>query len=199
LKPYTVILRPKVAISPSSGFNFLQSRLKPTKQSPAPQLKESTMTNATPLSAGDTAPDFTLPRDGGDMVTLSARRPSRVVLYFYPKDDTSGCTIEAKDFTSLHAEFAALGVVVIGLSKDSVAAHDKFVKKHALGVILVSDATGSTCEDYGVWVEKQMYGKTYLGIERATFLIGPDGKLQQVWRKVKAKGHAEAVLVAVSA
>jgi len=199
LKPYLVILRPKVAILSPGGFNFWQSPLKPTKQSPAPQLKELTMTKNTPLTKGDTAPNFTLPRDGGEMVSLSALRPSRVVLYFYPKDDTTGCTLEAKDFTSLHREFAALGVTVIGVSKDSVAAHDKFVKKHDLGVILVSDDSCNTCEDYGVWGEKQMYGKTYMGIERATFLIGSDGKVQQVWRKVKARGHAEAVLAAVSA
>lgn len=150
-------------------------------------------------NAGDMAPDFTLPRDGGGSITLSALRPGRVVVYFYPKDDTSGCTIEAKDFTSLGAEFAAAGVTVIGISKDSVKAHDKFIAKHDLGVILASDEAGTTCEDYGVWVEKQMYGKTYLGIERATFLIGADGKITQVWRKVKAKGHAEAVLAAVKA
>lgn len=148
---------------------------------------------------GDTAPDFTLPRDGGSSVTLSALRPNRVVVYFYPKDDTSGCTIEAKDFTSLAAEFAAAGVTVIGISKDSVKAHDKFVAKHDLGIILASDEEGTTCEDYGVWGEKQMYGKTYMGIERATFLIGADGKIAQVWRKVKAKGHAEAVLDVVKA
>ncbi len=148
---------------------------------------------------GDTAPDFTLPRDGGSSVTLSALRPNRVVVYFYPKDDTSGCTIEAKDFTSLAADFAAAGVTVIGISKDSVKAHDKFVAKHDLGIILASDEEGTTCEDYGVWGEKQMYGKTYMGIERATFLIGADGKIAQVWRKVKAKGHAEAVLDVVKA
>lgn len=150
-------------------------------------------------NAGDMAPDFTLPRDGGGSITLSALRPGRVVVYFYPKDDTSGCTIEAKDFTSLGAEFAAAGVTVIGISKDSVKAHDKFIAKHDLGVILASDEAGTTCEDYGVWVEKQMYGKTYLGIERASILIGADGKITQVWRKVKAKGHAEAVLAAVKA
>lgn len=148
-------------------------------------------------NAGDMAPDFTLPRDGGGSITLSALRPGRVVVYFYPKDDTSGCTIEAKDFTSLGAEFAAAAVTVIGISKDSVKAHDKFIAKHDLGVILASDEAGTTCEEYGVWVEKQMYGKTYLGIERATFLIGADGKITQVWRNVKAKGHAEAVLAAV--
>jgi thioredoxin-dependent peroxiredoxin len=148
---------------------------------------------------GDMAPDFTLPRDGGETVTLSNLRPGRVVVYFYPKDDTSGCTIEAKDFTAMTAEFAAAGVTVIGISKDSVKSHDKFVAKHGLGVILGADEDGKTVEDYGVWVEKQMYGKTYMGIERATFLIGGDGRVQQVWRKVKAKGHAEEVLAAVTA
>ncbi len=147
---------------------------------------------------GDMAPDFTLPRDGGTTVTLSNLRPARVVVYFYPKDDTSGCTTEAKDFTDLAAEFAAAGVTVIGISKDSVKSHDKFVAKHGLAVILGADEDGQTVEDYGVWVEKQMYGKTYMGIERATFLVGGDGRIEQVWRKVKAKGHAEAVLAAVT-
>ncbi|MGO4910088.1 thioredoxin-dependent thiol peroxidase [Pseudorhodobacter sp. W20_MBD10_FR17] len=151
------------------------------------------------LDIGDMAPDFTLPRDGGTLVTLSSLRPGRVVVYFYPKDDTSGCTMEAKDFTKMAADFAAAGVTVIGISKDSVKSHDKFVAKHELSVILASDETGTTVEDYGVWVEKQMYGKTYMGIERATFLIGGDGKVQQVWRKVKAKGHAEAILAAAVA
>jgi thioredoxin-dependent peroxiredoxin len=146
---------------------------------------------------GDMAPDFTLPRDGGGEITLSALQPDRVVVYFYPKDDTSGCTIEAKDFTALAGEFAAAGVTVIGISKDSIKAHDKFVAKHDLGIILASDEAGHTCEDFGMWGEKQMYGKTYMGIERATFLIGGDGRILQAWRKVKAKGHAEAVLETV--
>ena len=148
------------------------------------------------LTSPDMAPDFTLPRDGGGTVSLSALRPGRVVVYFYPKDDTSGCTIEAKDFTALGAAFATTGVTVIGISKDSVKAHDKFVAKHGLGVILASDEAGQTCVDYGVWVEKKMYGKTYMGIERATFLIGADGRIEQTWRKVTAKGHAEEVLAA---
>jgi peroxiredoxin Q/BCP len=146
---------------------------------------------------GEMAPDFTLPRDGGSTVTLSGLRPGRVVVYFYPKDDTTGCTIEAKDFTAMAADFTAAGVTVIGISKDSVKAHDKFVAKYDLGVILASDEGGTTCEDYGVWVEKQMYGKTYMGIERATFLISAEGKVEQAWRKVSAKGHADAVLDAV--
>ena len=143
---------------------------------------------------GDIAPDFTLPRDGGAEVTLSALKPQKVVLYFYPRDDTPGCTTEALEFTALGDEFKAAGAVVIGVSKDTVAKHDKFVAKHDLGVMLVSDAEGDVCERYGVWVEKNMYGKISMGIERATFLIGSDGKIIRVWRKVKAKGHAQEVL-----
>ena len=148
---------------------------------------------------GQTAPDFTLPRDGGGEVSLSALRGKQVILYFYPKDDTPGCTKEAIAFTEQAAEFEAAGAVVIGVSKDSVAKHDKFVAKHDLGVILVSDENGTTCEDYGVWVEKNMYGKTYMGIERSTFLIDAEGVIRQVWSKVKVPGHAEAVLEAVRA
>ena len=151
------------------------------------------------ISAGQTAPDFTLPRDGGGSVTLSAFRPGKVVLYFYPKDDTPGCTIEAIDFTRLAPEFDAAGTTVIGLSKDSVKAHDKFCRKHGLGIILASDEGGTTCEDYGVWVEKSMYGKTYMGIERTTFLIGADGKIVRIWPKVKVEGHAQEVLDAARA
>ena len=146
------------------------------------------------LEQGDTAPDFTLPRDGGDELTLSALQPTKVVLYFYPRDDTPGCTTEALEFTALGAEFAAAGAQVVGVSKDTVAKHDKFITKHDLGVALVSDAEGDVCERYGVWVEKNMYGKISMGIERATFLIGSDGKIIRVWRKVKAKGHAQEVL-----
>ena len=151
------------------------------------------------LDAGQPAPDFTLPRDGGDDVTLSALRPKAVVLYFYPRDDTSGCTKEALAFTELLAEFEAAGALVFGISKDTVAKHEKFVAKHALGVPLLSDADGDVCERYGTWVEKSMYGKTYMGIERSTFLIDGTGTVAQVWRKVKVPGHAEAVLEAVKA
>ena len=150
-------------------------------------------------AAGTPAPDFTLPRDGGASVTLSAFRPGKVVLYFYPKDDTPGCTLEAQDFTARAAEFAAAGTTVIGISKDSVKAHDKFCKKHSLSVILASDETGHTCEDYGVWVEKSMYGKTYMGIERSTFLIDGSGTIARVWNKVSVKGHADEVLAAAQA
>ena len=151
------------------------------------------------IDDGQSAPDFTLPRDGGDDVKLSDQRPAPVVLFFYPKDDTSGCTKEAIAFTGLASEFEAAGAKVFGISKDTVAKHDKFRDKHDLGIPLLSDAESDVCERYGVWKEKQMYGKTYMGIERSTFLIGGDGTVRGVWRKVKVPGHAEAVLEAVRA
>ena len=151
------------------------------------------------ITTGQTAPDFTLPRDGGTTITLLALRPGRVLLYFYPKDDTPGCTLEAQDFTALLADFTAADCTVIGISKDSVKAHDKFCKKHGLGIVLVSDEAGQTCEDYGVWLEKSMYGKTYMGIERTTVLIDGAGVAAQVWNKVAVKGHAAQVLAAVRA
>lgn len=151
------------------------------------------------ITTGQTAPDFTLPRDGGSSVTLSELRPGKVVLYFYPKDATPGCTLEAQDFSARLADFTALGCTVIGVSKDSVKAHDKFCQKHGLSIILVSDEAGHTCEDYGVWLEKSMYGKTYMGIERTTVLIDPAGVVVQVWNKVAVKGHADEVLTAVRA
>ncbi|MFD1344777.1 peroxiredoxin [Litorisediminicola beolgyonensis] len=150
------------------------------------------------IAVGDTAPDFTLPATGGDTVTLSKiDRP--VVLFFYPRDDTSGCTKENEDFTRLLPEFEAAGVAVYGLSKDSIASHDKFMAKKNLGVPLLSDEDSDTCENYGVWSEKKMYGKTFMGITRATFLIGADGTVLETWPKVKVPGHAEAVLERVRA
>lgn len=148
---------------------------------------------------GDTAPAISLPRDGGDIVSLSDFAGKPVVVYFYPRDDTPGCTTEAIGFTERAEDFAAAGATVLGISKDTVAKHEKFRDKHGLGIALLSDAEGQVCEDYGVWVEKNMYGKTSMGIERATFLIGPDGKVAQVWRKVKVPGHVDAVLEAVQA
>lgn len=148
---------------------------------------------------GSMAPDFTLPRDGGGAITLSSLRPAPVVLYFYPRDDTTGCTAEALAFTALAGEFAARGAVVVGISKDSVARHDRFIAKHGLGVVLASDAGGDVCERYGTWVEKRMYGKTFMGIERATFLIDGEGRIARIWRKVRVAGHAEEVLEAVRA
>lgn len=148
---------------------------------------------------GDDAPDFTLPRDGGGDVTLAGLKGKPVVIYFYPKDDTSGCTKEAIEFTGLGAEFEAAGAVVLGVSRDPVASHDKFKAKHELGVTLLSDEDGAVCEAYGVWVEKSMYGRKYMGIERSTFLIDGEGRLREAWRKVKVKGHAQAVLEAIQA
>ena len=149
------------------------------------------------LEIGRPAPDFTLPRDGGGDVTISAQKPKKVVLYFYPKDDTSGCTKEAQGFTDAANAFAAAGAVVIGISKDSVAKHDKFITKYDLGVILASDENSDVCERYGAWVEKSMYGKKYMGIERCTYLIDGEGKIFQIWRKVKVPGHVDAVLDAL--
>lgn len=149
--------------------------------------------------AGDMAPDFTLPRDGGGTVTLSALRPGKAVVYFYPKDDTPGCTTEALDFTALREQFAAAGVTVIGVSKDSPASHDKFCRKHGLGIVLASDEGGTACEDYGVWGEKSMYGKTFMGVTRATFLVDGTGRIARVWPKVKVAGHAQEVLEAARA
>jgi len=143
------------------------------------------------------APQFTLPRDGGGTLSLSDFSGKMVVLYFYPKDDTSGCTKEAQGFTEHAAEFAAAGAVVLGVSKDSIAKHDKFRDKYGLGVTLLSDEQGHVCEDYGIWAEKSMYGKTYMGIERATFLIDGTGRILREWRKVKVDGHVQEVLEAV--
>ena len=151
------------------------------------------------ISEGQTAPDFTLPRDGGGSVTLSGFRPGKVVLYFYPRDDTPGCTLEAQDFNARLADFAAAGATVIGLSKDSVKSHDKFCRKHGLGIVLASDETGHVSEDYGVWGEKSMYGRTYMGIERTTVLIDGEGRVARVWNKVSVKGHADEVLAAAQA
>ncbi len=151
------------------------------------------------LSAGVAAPDFTLPTDGGGSVTLSALKGESVILYFYPKDDTSGCTAQACGFRDATPNFAGAKAKVIGISKDSVASHDKFKKKYELPFTLASDEGGHVCEDYGVWAEKSMYGRKYMGIERATFLIGKDGKIAKIWRKVAVPGHAADVLKAAQA
>ena len=156
------------------------------------------MTIATGPEIGAPAPAFRLPAPGGE-VALADHGGKAVVLYFYPKDDTPGCTTEALDFTAAADAFAAAGATVIGVSKDSVKSHEKFAKKRELRVALASDEHGTTCEDYGVWVEKSMYGKTYMGIERATFLIDGAGIVRGVWRKVKVKGHVDEVLEAARA
>lgn len=146
------------------------------------------------LTIGDEAPDFRLPRNGGGDISLSDLKGKVVVLYFYPKDDTSGCTAEAIDFSALGAQFEAANTVVIGISPDSVKSHDKFAAKHSLTVMLAADEDRSALEAYGVWKEKSMYGKKYMGVERTTFLISPDGKVAKIWSKVKVPGHAQAVL-----
>ena len=153
----------------------------------------------THLTEGDAAPAVDLPRDGGETVSLSDYAGRKVVLYFYPRDDTSGCTKEATGFTQASDDFAAADTVVLGVSKDSVAKHEKFRDKHDLGVALLSDADGDVCERYGVWVEKSMYGKTHMGIERATFLIDREGRIARSWRKVKVPGHVDEVLDAARA
>ena len=151
------------------------------------------------LELGDKAPDFTLPTDGAGSVTLSKLNGKKVVLYFYPKDDTSGCTAEACGFRDSFPDYGGTDAVVIGISKDSVASHDKFKKKHGLPFILASDTGGDVCEKYGVWVEKSMYGRKYMGIERATFLIDGAGTVRGAWRKVRVPGHVAEVLTAARA
>lgn len=149
------------------------------------------------IEVGNTAPEVSLPRDGGENVNINDLKPKAVVLYFYPKDDTPGCTKEALAFTAMMDEFESAGAVVLGVSKDPVKKHDKFVSKYSLSIPLLSDEDGDVCERYSTWVEKQMYGKTYMGIERSTFLIDGEGVVREIWRKVKVPGHAEAVLEAV--
>ncbi|CDZ33916.1 peroxiredoxin [Neorhizobium galegae] len=146
------------------------------------------------LTIGDIAPDFELPRDGVGTVSLKTFSGKPVVLYFYPKDDTEACTKEAISFTGLLPEFEKAGAPVIGVSPDSVKKHDKFAKKHGLSVILAADEDTALANLYGVWKEKSMYGRTYMGVERTTFLISADGRIARIWPKVKVAGHAEEVL-----
>jgi thioredoxin-dependent peroxiredoxin len=148
---------------------------------------------------GDTAPTASFKCADGSSRSAADYAGKKLILYFYPKDDTSGCTREAQDFTAMAADFANAGAVVVGISKDSVKSHAKFTAKYDLALELGSDETGAVCEAFGVWVKKSMYGREYMGIERATFLIGADGKIAQIWRKVKVPGHAAAVLEAVKA
>ena len=148
---------------------------------------------------GKKAPDFTLPGDSGAAVQLSKLKGRPVVVYFYPKDDTPGCTTESKDFSCLMDKFPKSGAEIVGISPDSVKSHQKFKAKHDLGLTLLADEEKKAAEAYGVWVEKSMYGKTYMGVERSTFLIDKDGKIAKSWRKVKVPGHADEVLAAVKA
>lgn len=151
------------------------------------------------LEIGDKAPDFTLPTDGAGTVRLSDLKGQHVVLYFYPKDDTSGCTAEACQFRDLFPKFGRSDAAVVGISRDSVASHDKFKKKYKLPFTLAADEQGKVTEQYGVWVQKSMYGRKYMGIERSTFLIDGKGVICGIWRKVKVPGHAEEILAAIKA
>lgn len=151
------------------------------------------------LEDGKKAPEFALPDADGDTVNLASLKGRPVVVYFYPKDDTSGCTAEAKGFTCLAADFTRAGAEVLGISPDDPASHRKFQEKYDLGVRLLADEERKAAEAYGVWVEKSMYGRKYMGIERSTFLVDSAGKIARIWRKVKVPGHAEEVLEAVRA
>jgi peroxiredoxin Q/BCP len=151
------------------------------------------------LAEGDKAPDFALPDDRGDIRSLASFAGKSLVLYFYPKDDTSGCTKEAIDLEALRGDLEAKGAAILGASPDSVTSHAKFKAKHNLGFTLVSDEAKTMLAAYGVWVEKSMYGRKYMGVERTTFLIDRDGRIAKIWRKVKVPGHAAAVLAAVEA
>ncbi|WP_419799598.1 MAG: thioredoxin-dependent thiol peroxidase [Terasakiella sp.] len=149
------------------------------------------------LEVGSQAPDFTLPTDGNGELSLSSLRGKKVVLYFYPKDSTPGCTTQAKGFRDEHAAFEAENCIIIGASKDTVKRHDNFKTKQELNFPLVSDAESDLCETYGVWQEKKMYGKTFMGIVRTTFLIDENGIIKKIWPKVKVKDHIAEVLKAV--
>lgn len=151
------------------------------------------------LKPGDPAPAFDMPTAGAGRVSLGQLRGKRVILYFYPKDDTPGCTTEALNFTERLRAFASANAVVIGVSRDTCAQHDKFAAKHGLKVTLASDEDGAVTEAYGVWGEKKLYGRTYMGIERATFLIDEKGRIARAWRKVKVPGHVDEVLAEVKA
>jgi len=170
---------------------------KPKPKTPIVKSVGAKTAGAKALAEGDLAPAFDLPTAGGGRVSLASLKGKRVVLYFYPKDDTPGCTTEALNFTEKARSFAGANGVIVGVSKDSPAKHDKFAAKYGLEVQLASDEDGAVCERYGVWVEKALYGRKYMGIERATFLIDSKGKIASVWRKVKVAGHAEEVLEAV--
>ena len=151
------------------------------------------------LETGDKAPNFNLPVNGGGTLSLKDLKGKAVVMYFYPKDMTPGCTTQAQDFRDHIKDFQKAGAVVVGVSKDSVKRHDNFVEKQALPFQLISDENGTLCEDFGVWAEKSMYGRKYMGIIRATFIIDAKGVIRHVWPKVKVKGHAEDVLETLKA
>jgi peroxiredoxin Q/BCP len=146
------------------------------------------------LEVGNKAPNFTLPNQNGDSIRLDDFTGRWLIVYFYPRDDTPGCTIEAKEFTDSKKHFEENGATIMGVSPDNEAKHCKFIDKHGLNIDLLADCEKSMLSDYGVWQEKSMYGKTYMGVVRTTYLIDPDGNIAEAWTKVKAKGHADAVL-----
>lgn len=158
-----------------------------------------TASTANRVAEGEKAPDFTLPTDGGGSVSLSALQGKPVIVYFYPKDDTSGCTKQAIGFSESKSEFEAVGATIIGISPDSAAKHDKFIAKYDLTIQLAADEEKTVAEAYGVWVEKSMYGKKYMGVERSTFLVAADGTIAKAWRKVRVPGHVEEVLATTKA
>lgn len=157
-------------------------------------MSKATQPTQPGLQVGDKAPEFSVQNDQGQTITLAGLKGKKVVLYFYPKDDTPGCTTEAKDFRDMEKEFAAAGAVILGVSKDSVKSHCNFRDKYELNFQLLSDEEGAVCNAYGVWVEKSMYGKKYMGIQRATFVIDAQGVIHNVWPKVSVTGHAKEVL-----
>jgi peroxiredoxin Q/BCP len=164
-----------------------------------PKARQILRGNSMSLKVGDKAPDFTLPTDGGGKISLKSLKGKPIVLYFYPKDDTSGCTAEACAFRDAMPDFSKIKAQIVGISRDPVASHDKFKKKYQLSFPLASDEDGKVCEAYGTWVEKSMYGRKYMGIDRSTFLIDDKGVIRDIWRKVKVPGHAAEVLKAVQA
>jgi peroxiredoxin Q/BCP len=184
-------LAPRVIVGPTAK-TALGERTDPImRQNEGDMAKE--------LAEGDSAPGFELPTDGGGRTRLADLRGKPAVIYFYPRDDTSGCTAEAIAFNALRAKFAAAGASIIGVSPDSPASHDKFKHKHELKIALAADPERSAIEAYGVWKEKSMYGRKYFGVERSTFLIDRNGRIARIWRKVKVPGHAEEVLAAAKA
>jgi thioredoxin-dependent peroxiredoxin len=196
-----------MAAKSSSGTTPAKSLAKkaPAKTTAKPAVKAAPKSAATPPKtdagpqAGDAAPAFKLAGAGGEKLSLSGFKGKKLVLYFYPKDDTSGCTKEAIEFNDLRSAFAKADTVVVGMSPDSVKSHDKFREKYGLTFPLAADEDKATLLAYGVWVEKSMYGRKYMGVERSTFLIDAKGRIAQVWRKVKVPGHAEEVLAAARA
>jgi peroxiredoxin Q/BCP len=172
------------------GARSARAKAKPVGKA-APKTRAASAKQAAPVAKGSRAPDFTLDTDAGDAITLSALRGTKVVLYFYPKDDTPGCTIQACDFRDSLAGFARLDAVVLGVSPDSVSSHARFRQKFGLNFPLLADEDHAVAEAYGVWKEKSMYGRTFMGIERSTFLIDEKGVVLDAWRKVNPQGHAD--------